>query len=190
VTRRGLRCLQVLSVAAVLAGGNAASLEAREISAGGGVLTLTYDDTIWSASRNPLGDPSLSCTAAACGGDSASCDTVILLNEGDGLTQGDFLGSFRRNLGENALNSARALTDPDSTAKIISPPSAAEFGANAGIALSMQVAQNNGQFRIDQFWLLANSDLAGITCVVPEADHERARQAFEAIFGAASIHTE
>jgi hypothetical protein len=182
VTRRLRRSsVAVFLVGLATAGAPDISL-AAEIADNSGTVTLVYDDTLWSAQRDQEGEPELACTAEACGGDTAGCGSVLVKRQGNGLSEEVFLGGFREHLDEETLKSARTNAGEGSRPEIVSPASVTTIAGKTAVTLSMRVRFDGTATRVDHFWLLAGSDIAGLTCVVAEAEYGRARPAFERIF--------
>lgn len=179
MTRGTQRLLLPLVFAALAVAGTLPAATAAEITGQNGIVTLVYDDAMWSAQHDNEGDPEITCTSAACGGNTAACGAVTVRPGGAGLSEDAFLGSFRQNLGSTTLESARTNA---SSAELVASPTVTEFGGNTGIALSIMIDFDDVPTRIDYFWLQAGPDLAGITCLVAAADHDAARSAFETIF--------
>jgi hypothetical protein len=189
VTRR-LRRFPVLLLFAGLAGLSAPkSLAAAELAGNSGIVTLNYDEAVWSAKLDQEGEPELACIAEACGGDTAGCGSVVVKREGSGLNQETFLGGFREHLDEETLKSARINAGEGASPEIVAPAAVTELGGKTAIALSMRVDFNGTPTRVDHFWLLAGSDLAGLACVVAETEYARARPAFERVFADLTVHT-
>jgi hypothetical protein len=189
VTRRPRRFPLLILVAGLATAGVPATLTAAEIAGNSGIVTLTYDEAAWSAKLDQEGEPELACIAEACGGNTAGCGSVVVKREGSGLNQETFLGGFREHLDEETLKSARINAGEGASPEIVVPSIVTEFGGKTAIALSMRVAFNGTPTRVDHFWLLAGSDLAGLACVVAETEYGRARPAFERLFADLTVHT-
>jgi len=188
VTRRTRRKSFVYVVAALTLAGAAAGTHATEITDTSGLVTLTYDQTMWTEGVDETGEPVVDCIREACGGDAASCAVVIVLRNGDGPPDQAFLERFRQNLDGTTVQTATNIQGADSRPEIVLPAALRKYGANSGVSISMRITFERGLTRVDNFWFLAGSDLAGITCIVADADYDRARPAFERIYEDLAIH--
>lgn len=182
MTRRLRRFPSLLFFLGLAAAGVPESSGAAEIAGASGIVTLAYDETLWSGQRDQEGEPELACIAEACGGDTAGCGSVLVRREGNGLGENVFLGGFREHLDEETLKSARTNAGEASRPEIVSPASVATIGGRTAITLSMRLAFDGTPTRVDHFWLQAGSAIAGLACVVAEAEYGRARPAFERVF--------
>ena len=187
MTRRLRRSSTILLLVGLAVAGEFPAATAAEIANTSGIVALAYDETIWSAQLDQEGEPELACIAEACGGDTAGCGSVVVKRQGDGLSEEAFLGGFRENLDEKTLESARTNAGENAQPEIVSPASITALGGKTGISLSIRVAFDGTLTRVDHFWLLAGSDLAGLTCVVADSEYGRARPAFERIFADLTI---
>jgi hypothetical protein len=188
VTRGARRTLVSFAAAVALAStAGIPDATAAEISGENGLITLDFDDALWTARLDEEGQPELACHSEDCGGSSAGCGTVVVGRDGEGLSEDSFFGGFRENLGKKAIESARINAGPGANPEIIVPTSAETFGKNTGVALSMRITFDQTPTRIDHFWLQAGADLAGITCIVADAKYSEARPGFERIFSDATI---
>jgi hypothetical protein len=190
VTRPRRRSWILLTIAGLAMAGAPAALAAAEIAGNSGIVTLTYDETAWSAKLDQEGEPELACIDEACGGNTAGCGSVVVKREGSGLNQETFLGGFREHLDEETLKSARINAGEGADPEIVAPAAVTELGGKTAIALSMRVAFNGTPTRVDHFWLLAGSDLAGLACVVAESEYGRAKPAFERIVADSTVRTQ
>ena len=84
---------------------------------------------------------------------------------------------------------ARTNAGEASHPEIVSPASVATIGGKTAVTLSMRLAFDGTATRVDHFWLLAGSDIAGLTCVVADTEYRRARPAFERIFTDMAVRT-
>lgn len=187
MTRRLRRFPSLLLLFGLAAAGTAAPSEAAEIAGASGTVTLAYDETLWSGQRDQEGEPELACIAEACGGDTAGCGSVLVKREGGGLGEEVFLGGFREHLDEETLKSAKTNAGEASRPEIVSPASVATIGGRTAVTLSMRLAFDGTPTRVDHFWLLAGPDIAGLACVVAEAEYGRARPAFERVFAGMAV---
>ena len=185
--RRSLVSFAAAVALAITAGMSNAT--AAEISGDDGLVTLEYDDALWTARLDEEGQPELTCQSEDCGGSSAGCGTVVVRREGDGLSEESFFGGFRENLDGKAIESARTNAGPGANPEIVDSASTETFGKNTGVALSMRISFDEAPTRVDHFWLQAGADLAGITCIVLDANYNEARPALERIFSDATIET-
>jgi hypothetical protein len=183
------RSISFLAAVALALAGGILDAGAAEISGTNGLVTLEYDDAIWTARLDEEGQPELACNAEDCGGNTAGCGTVVVAREGEGLSEESFFGGFRENLGREALQSAGTNAGPEANPEIVAPASIATFGDNTGIALSMRLTFDETPTRLDHFWLRAGPDLAGITCVVADVAYSQARPGFERVFSDTTIRT-
>jgi hypothetical protein len=182
VTRRLRRFPSLLFVLGLVAAGMPEHTRAAEIAGTSGIVTLAYDETLWSGQRDQEGEPELACIAEACGGDTAGCGSVLVRRDGSGLSEEVFLGGFREHLDEETLKSAKTNAGEASRPEIVSPSSVATIGGRTAVTLSMRLAFDGTPTRVDHFWLQAGSAIAGLACVVAEAEYGRARPAFERVF--------
>ena len=188
MTGRTRRTSFIFVVAALTLVDAAAGTQAAEISDKSGLITLAYDQTMWTAGFDGAGEPELDCILEACGGDTASCTVVIVQLHGDGPADRAFLERFRQNLDGKTLQIATSIQGADSRPEIVLPATLRNYGANIGISMSIRITFERDLTRADNFWFLAGSDLAGATCIVADADYDRAQLAFERIYEDLTIH--
>lgn len=160
---------------------------AAEISGASDLITIAYNETIWSAGRDAAGEPQLTCADQSCGGETAACTALVLPYEGDGLTEDYFLGEFRKGLADKALEGAAAK--PGASAEIAAPASVTNIGDKPAVTLSLRIAADDTPTRVDQLWFLAGPDLAGLACIVADSEYDRTRPAFETLYSGLTIHT-
>jgi hypothetical protein len=96
VTRRARRpSIPFFAAVALAATAGFFDATAAEISGEDGLVTLEYDDTLWTARLDEEGQPELACNAEDCGGSTAGCGTVVVGRDGNGLGEESFFGGFR-----------------------------------------------------------------------------------------------
>jgi len=182
VTRRKRRFSFTIVAAALALVGAAADAQASEIADSSGLVTLAYDQTMWTVGSDRTGEPTLDCILEACGGNTASCAVVVVERNDNVPADQAFLERFRQNLDGKTLQVAISIQGADSQPEIVLPAALRNYGANSGVSISTRITFGVGLSRVDNFWFLAGSDLAGITCIVAAADYDRARPAFEQIY--------
>ena len=187
MNRRTRRVHHTLVAAALAVFGAVSVAAAAEISGASGIVTIVYDETIWSAGREAAGEPELTCADETCGGETAACTALVLPYEGDGLTRDYFLGDFREKLADAAVESAAA--NPQTSAEIVAPASVVNLGDNTAVTLSLRIAADGAPTRGDQVWFLAGLDLAGLACIVEDSEYDRTRPAFETLYSGLTIRS-
>jgi hypothetical protein len=188
VTGQAWQSLARFSVLALAVAASASIASAAEIIGESGRIALTYDGAHWSARLNETGKPELACQAEACGGETASCTTLLVARDGVAQTDEAFLERFRQNIDDTTIEAATTNRGTSSRPEIVIPASATDFGGKTGVFTSMRIVFDQRYTRVDNFWRLAGPNIAGIACVVSESDYDRARPAFERVYENLIIH--
>jgi hypothetical protein len=188
VTGHAWQSLARFSVLALALAASATIAPAAEIIGASSRIALTYDEAHWSARLNDNGDPELICQSEACGGETATCGTLLIARDGDGQADQAFLERFRQNIDDKTIEAATINKGTSSRPEIVIPASAMDFGGKTGVFTSMRIVIDQRYTRIDNFWRLAGPDIAGIACVVSESGYDRARPAFERVYENLTIH--